>query len=501
MKHTGLLLILILFAALPTLVFAQDDLTETFTSEDGSLSLMYPAGWVVESFGAFASLSNNPEFSNSGDMEVMPSGTVFAFISVGPWSDFSIDVDPAQGITAMAVAEGLLNEPDAPEILEGPVALDIGSDAAYIVAQEAGNDILAIIIVIDDENGILFAGGAAGGEMPVFRDTLIAIATSISYEAPIPGAGTVTVEDGPAATAGTGAVVWQQQRPNTFDDTGFASLGAVDIAADGTIYVADSYYGIRVVDADGNVTGTITNNSITGIDDMALAADGTIWTISSFENTVSHLAADGSLISSFGEVGSGPGQFGDFAPVSFDIGPDGNLYVLDAQTVSDTETATRIEVFDADGNFVREFSTDPANTGNRSSFAEIAVAPDGNIYMADFFSGVTIFDPQGSIFAEAFAADVLGFNSVAAMGFGADGSVYLATNEGLFVVDSTGALITQFGMSQPFPDEGEAPPLEPGEFYAVSGIGVAENGDAIIADTNFVHSQIVRISVAEAPAP
>jgi hypothetical protein len=116
------------------------------------------------------------------------------------------------------------------------------------------------------------------------------------------------------------------------------------------------------------------------------------------------------------------------------------------------------------------------------------------------FSGVTIFDPQGSIIAEAFAADALGFLSVAAMDFGADGSVYLATNEALLVVDSTGALITRFGTHQPFPDSGDSPPLEPGEFSSVVGIAVAENGDAIIADTNFVHSQIVRISIDEAAA-
>jgi hypothetical protein len=66
------------------------------------------------------------------------------------------------------------------------------------------------------------------------------------------------------------------------------------------------------------------------------------------------------------------------------------------------------------------------------------------------------------------------------------------------VLNNTGAVMARFGTPFPFP-EGNVlpPPLAPGEFFAPTGIGIAPNGDVIIADSNFIHFQIVRIRAAQ----
>jgi hypothetical protein len=75
--------------------------------------------------------------------------------------------------------------------------------------------------------------------------------------------------------------------------------------------------------------------------------------------------------------------------------------------------------------------------------------------------------------------------------------VYLATNQGLYVLNSDLTPAAQFGERQ---DNSENSAQMPGVFRKVNGIGVMSNGDVVIADTNSYFSQVIRISPADIAA-
>jgi len=90
-------------------------------------------------------------------------------------------------------------------------------------------------------------------------------------------------------------------------------------------------------------------------------------------------------------VGSGfgpaPGEL--LAPLSFDFGPDGRIFVLDAGN-------SRIQVYDADGSYVTQWGGHGSGDGEfdfgsgwtvRDLAGSVAVDVDGNVYVADVLNG------------------------------------------------------------------------------------------------------------------
>jgi sugar lactone lactonase YvrE len=84
-----------------------------------------------------------------------------------------------------------------------------------------------------------------------------------------------------------------------------------------------------------------------------------------------------------------PGDFGQ--PHSAAVDHDGNLYVTDMLNC-------RVEVFDADGNFVRTWGKNNDGPGNFGRPKGIAVDSDGHIWVVDqLLDRVSIFDNQGDL--------------------------------------------------------------------------------------------------------
>jgi DNA-binding beta-propeller fold protein YncE len=83
---------------------------------------------------------------------------------------------------------------------------------------------------------------------------------------------------------------------------------------------------------------------------------------------------------------------GDFArPTNVAVDSDGNLYVSD--TFND-----RVEIFDADGNFLRTFGKAGDGPGYFARPKGIAVDSDGHIWVADTVQNrIQVFDPEGNL--------------------------------------------------------------------------------------------------------
>ena len=500
MKITILFLILILLA-MPMLASGQEELSEPFATADGALTFEYPAGWVFEEVSGIAIGANDVRLAEGTsltelDIEDLSSGQVFVMIIGSPAEEIAanLDLDANAPLSAMAVLEAFIQTLDEGfELIRDPEALNTSSDTALAVAIEPDSNAESVIAfkIVSEENVILMIGYAQLGEADDYVDALTTIADSASFGQTDPNAGVFAEDAGPTPLPGHGEVLWQQIRETGISDRHFGHLGRVAVADDGTIYVGDNTRGIRLLDGDGNLMGTLSNNSISDYDDIAIAPDGTLWVADSTNVKIYHLDIDGNLITFFGEAGSGPGQFGDGWPRVIEVDSEGNLYVFDNQDGEDGNDVNRIQVFDAEGNYLREISL-----GQDFYSVDMAMSPNDHLYVGIVFGDeLDVFDLQGNLIVDNFGQDTMGFGDIFRVVVDDTENVYVADDDGRGVTqyDSDGNYVARYGYRQLQPTEGFAPPQEMGELLSIQGVGIMPNGDVIVADHNYGHAQIVRV--------
>ena len=138
----------------------------------------------------------------------------------------------------------------------------------------------------------------------------------------------------------------------------------------------------------------------------------------------------------------GTGKFSN--PYDVAVGPDGNLYVAD-------HSNQQIQVLDADGLFLRAWTGSSAGVPNGSFYPRsIAVGADGKVYVADGNSNrVVVFDAQGkfvrSMGQQGSSEGQL--NYPRAIAVDASGNVYVGDewNYRVTVFDSSGAYVRSWG--------------------------------------------------------
>lgn len=97
----------------------------------------------------------------------------------------------------------------------------------------------------------------------------------------------------------------------------------------------------------------------------------------------------GKVLFTFGKHGNAPGDF--HLASHIEIGPDDNVYVLDAGNF-------RVQVFDRDGKFLRTWGKVGVNIGDLARPRGLALDTEGNVYVTDgTFGNFQIFDPQGQL--------------------------------------------------------------------------------------------------------
>ena len=213
---------------------------------------------------------------------------------------------------------------------------------------------------------------------------------------------------------------------------------------------------------------------INGVSGVALDPSGQLYVVDALNDRIRIFDQDGNGVATWGESGSAQGQFKFSAPDGFwgdlAIGPDGSIYVADTFN-------HRIQQFDVDRNFLREWGTEGEDNGQFSSVTGIAVGPDGKVYAADFDNArVQVFSAEGQFLASWDGSNgeggpLTGPNDVAV---GPGGSVYIS-DDGKHVVfhfDTTGAIAGSVG----------AFGAGPGKFILLYGLVLDEMGNLYVAD-------------------
>jgi hypothetical protein len=160
----GALVIGLVVAALP--VWAQDgELTETFTTEDGSLSFNYPAGWHAEGFMfpgiALVGTSVEAVESMTGDYGELAEGEVVIAI-VSPQSS-GMMLEGEKPTTLEEALELLIGSGDDYSEFSEPEELTLaGYPALLVEASGPDGDGIGLVMEFDGRYAVVTAMAAAG---------------------------------------------------------------------------------------------------------------------------------------------------------------------------------------------------------------------------------------------------------------------------------------------------------------------------------------------------
>jgi sugar lactone lactonase YvrE len=175
-----------------------------------------------------------------------------------------------------------------------------------------------------------------------------------------------------------------------------------------------------------------------------------------------------------GTAGAANGQLS--APKGIAVAPSGEMYVADSGN-------NRIEEFGPNGQYVRAWGTKGTGNGQFNEPWDVAVGPQGDVYVADTWNHrIQEFTPTGG-FVRSWGSNPVGqpqngdgqFFGPRAIAFDAQGNVYVTDtgNKRIEKFDPQGRFLAAFG----------GPGADPGLFNEPVGLAIDQAGDVYVADT------------------
>lgn len=166
-------------------------------------------------------------------------------------------------------------------------------------------------------------------------------------------------------------------------------VGICSIPGKGILFTDSRENKIFILGSDQKFITTFSGNLVlkqpTGIAFYSTKSE--IWVVETAAHCITILNENGKKIKSFGNRGSGKGEFN--FPTSIWIDDKGFAYVVDALNY-------RVQIFDNEGNYVNSFGESGNASGYFAMPKGIATDSYGNIYVVDaLFHVVQIFDKQG----------------------------------------------------------------------------------------------------------
>jgi len=204
--------------------------------------------------------------------------------------------------------------------------------------------------------------------------------------------------------------------------------------------IADPYEGKQIKLIPDQIFGTPGNQpgQFQKPRDLAIAADGTIYIADTDNNRIQHMDVKGNVLDiwgSFGDVTTGNAPGGTFyQPWGIAVGPDGSVYVADTWN-------HRIQKFTAKGEYVKmwgyfgQAETPEALWGPR----DVLVDSQGEVYVSDTGNKrIVIYDQNGNFISQ------FGSAGLAQGQFDEPVGLALSSNNQLFVADTWNQRIQAF---------------------------------------------------------
>ncbi|NIP54516.1 MAG: 6-bladed beta-propeller, partial [Phycisphaerae bacterium] len=182
--------------------------------------------------------------------------------------------------------------------------------------------------------------------------------------------------------------------------------GYIVVGPDGSIYVTTNYEReMQKFSPDGvflkkwggycktdtnydNIPDQPCEGKFYGLSGLAVDADGNLYTAEKYNDRIQKFDADGNFIKQWGHRGSTAGLFKYVQGLS--VTSDGYLYAADTYN-------QRVQKFDTDGNFITAWGTQGSDAGEFMWPDDVAVSEDGTVYVTDRRNHrLQLFDKDGN---------------------------------------------------------------------------------------------------------
>ncbi len=268
---------------------------------------------------------------------------------------------------------------------------------------------------------------------------------------------------------------WPQLEQPWYFSNLTAVAGAIAIAPDGSVYVADTDFNriqhfngegvfIGQWGHDGSGDGQFNEPS-----DIAIAADGSVYVADFRNNRIQHFTATGVYVGQWGSEGSGSGQLSN--PKGLAIAGDGSVYVADSGN-------DRIQHFSGDGVFLGQWGSKGSGDGRFEFPTDIATAADGSFYVVDIYNHrVQHFNADG-VYLNQWGSKGKGvglFYYPQGIAMASDGSVY--------VVESDNHRVQHFSAAGVYLGQWGHFGSNAGQFKFPAGIAIAADDSVYVVDT------------------
>lgn len=266
------------------------------------------------------------------------------------------------------------------------------------------------------------------------------------------------------------------------------SSGHIAISpTDGTIYIADPNLGtsrIKAFDTSGNlitswgVTGTGDGQFGQGVTELGIDASGKIYALDIGNSRVQVFQSNGTFVNKFGTQGTGNGQFDYFTSIA--VIPSGDIYVADnVNSLSPADRPHRVEVFDSSYSYKSQFNhLIVADAGKFEDVESMVFDASGNLYIADTHNDrIQVFDNNGN-FIRQWGSEGTGDGQ-----FKFAGSIALANNK-VYVVDANNYNVQVFDTNGNFLFKWGSQGSADGQLQFSEGITADADGNIYVADEN-----------------
>src|SRR5712692_6155234 len=450
---------------------AKDDILQFKNQSNGepwevTIQASYPDGTVITktvTLSDFSTASNPNGLLPDGTLPIPPK-----LLSLVSSNNSTATASSPGDPTATNLSDGATVNGAGIQVsgaFEGPP--NTGITVNGIVAQLFGNQFIV--------NNVPLTPGA--NTLTVIATTLDGTTTkTLTINSNSAGPGGITVERAPPSSlvsintvAGTGIAGFTGDQGPALQAQ-INTPNGIALGPDGSLYIADGNNRIRKIDPRGVITTVAGNGNydFTGDNGPALAAslaapiavaigqDGSLYIADYGNNRIRKVDPNGIITTTAGSDNIDLGDNGPAiqaslgSPVGIALGPDGSLYIADAYNSRIRKVDANGTITTVAGNGVYGYSGDgqPAMQAQLAFPTDIALAPDGSLYIADGDNNNTRkVNPQGIITTLAgngsagFSGDG-GSPQQASLNF--PSSIALSTDGTLYVDDADNDRIRAF---------------------------------------------------------
>jgi DNA-binding beta-propeller fold protein YncE len=257
----------------------------------------------------------------------------------------------------------------------------------------------------------------------------------------------------------------------------FSTLGGLDIKGD-RVYVAAVYQGILVFDLWGNALGVISPDEIGYAVDVKAGPQGHLYLADNAYHRVWVFDAEGRPLGEFGGLGTGVGEFGPDGPGALAVNSEGEVFALDRGTDDGGRDITRVQVFDAEGQFLRDFVIAPEINAHA-----MAVGPDDTLLVVSPEGYIAELAPDDGRLLQRVGLEALQGALPQAISVDDSGTMYVTAQipAAVVVLDRQGQFVAWMGEETVRTAEG----WPAGEFLFPFGVAVTPDGDRVFVGDSY----------------